>query len=72
MADLRGRKAAACTGLGPGGSGRGICCEEVSPVSPPYLPAVGLALPALPHMCSPEGWWPSAHLSIRIFTDLVF
>ena len=41
-------------------------------MSPPYLPPVGLALAALPHMCSPEGWWPSAHLSIRIFTDLVF
>ena len=48
MADLRGREAAACAGLGPGGSGRGVCCEEVSRVSPPYLPAVGLPLPALP------------------------
>lgn len=38
VADLRGRKGAASAGLGPGGSGRGICCEELSPVSPPSLP----------------------------------
>ena len=72
VADLRGREAAACAGLGPGGSGWGVCCEEVSRVSPPYLPAVGLPLPALLHVCSPEDQRPSAHLSIRIFTDLVF
>lgn len=72
MADLRGRKAAARAGLGPGGSGRGVCCEEVSPVSPPKLPPVGLALPVLPQMYFLEGQGPSTHLSIRIFTDLVF
>lgn len=72
MANLRGRKAAACAGLGPGGSGRGICCEEVSRVSPPNLPRYGPGPPCLPQDVFPEGQWPSAHLSIKIFTDLVF